>query len=54
MFYLFKYTLIITEISVLAGVDIMWILGGIRKRLGGDWVLGSYSGNIVYFVLFKV
>ena len=51
MFYLFKHTIIITEISVLAGVGVRWILGGIRKGLVGDW--GSYSGDIVYFVLFK-
>ena len=44
MFYLFKHTLIITEISILVGV-------GIREGLVGDW--GSYSGDIVYFVLFK-
>ena len=44
MFYLFKHTIIITEISVLTRV-------GIRTGLVGDW--GSYSGDIVYFVLFK-
>ena len=47
MFYLFKHTIIITEISVLAGVGVRWIGWG----LVGDW--GSYSGDIVYFVLFK-
>ena len=51
MFYLFIHALIITKISVLVRVGIRWILGGVRKELVGDW--GSYSGDIVYFVLFK-
>ena len=51
MFYLFKHTIIITEISVLAGVGVRWILGGEKEGIG--WELGSYSGDIVYFVLFK-
>ena len=48
MFYLFIHALIITKISVLVRVG---ILGGVREELVGDW--GSYSGDIVYFVLFK-
>ena len=32
-------------------MGIRWILGGVREELVGDW--GSYSGDIVYFVLFK-
>ena len=51
MFYLFIHALIITKISVLVRVGIRWILGGVREELVGDW--GSYSGDIVYFVLFK-
>ena len=53
MFYLFIHALIITKISVLVRVQvgIRWILGGVREELVGDW--GSYSGDIVYFVLFK-
>ena len=47
MFYLFKHTIIITEIYVLAAVA--WGYGGywvgIRKGLVGDW--DSYSGDIV-------
>ena len=38
MFYLLKLTLLIAEISVLAGVKIGWILGGIKKGLVGDWI----------------
>ena len=51
MFYLFIHSLIITKISVLVRVGIRWILDGVREELVGDW--GSYSGDIVYFVLFK-
>ena len=51
MFYLFIHALIITKISVLVRVGIRWILGVVREELVGD--CGSYSGDIVYFVLFK-
>ena len=51
MFYLFIHAIIITKISVLVRVGIRWILGGVREELVGD--RSSYSGDIVYFVLFK-
>ena len=55
MFYLFIHALIITKISVLVQ-GIMDTVDIHLNQLGRNWLIrdwGSYSGDIVYLVLFK-